>query len=252
MSGHNTPWANCEELSTTAPLEENLRTGLAILWQAYTYATDAGAELWDFALEIDKLYATGLTISDLRWLVAKGFAEHGREMSVYGDSHRSFRPSDGFNFENETCLVLTPNGARLASNILSEPAGGGLSTWPIDLASHVRAKSPSLKPCWDPTRRELSLAGIPVKRFRVPARNQELILSAFEEDGWPIQIDDPLPVSDDIDPRTRLHDAINRLNGHQTNNLLSFHGDGHGTGVSWEHRHSELPQATRESPQTHL
>jgi hypothetical protein len=73
-----------------------------------------------------------------------------------------------------------------------------------------------------------------VKRFRVPAENQELILAAFEEEGWPKHIDDPLPVRDGIDPQTRLHDAINRLNGRQTNRLLCFRGNGNGTGVLWE------------------
>ena len=86
--------------SITVPMDENLRSGLALLWRAYMYAQDARVDLWDFALEIDNLYETGLTISDLRWLVAKGLVEHGRETSVYGDSHRSFHPSEGFNFDN--------------------------------------------------------------------------------------------------------------------------------------------------------
>jgi hypothetical protein len=105
----------------TIPLiNDNLRAGLALLWQAYRYAQDAGADLWDFALECDKLYATELTISDLRWLVAKGFAEHGQETSFYGDPHRSFRPSTGFNFVPTTCFILTPKGAELASRALKD------------------------------------------------------------------------------------------------------------------------------------
>jgi hypothetical protein len=82
----------------------------------------------------------------------------------------------------------------------------------------------------------LSLGGTVVKRFRVPAHNQELILSAFEEEGWPDHIDDPLPVRGDIDPPTRLHDAINRLNGCQVHHLLRFSGNGIGTGVCWQVR----------------
>jgi len=42
------------------------------LWQAYQYGQDPGEDLWDFALESDRLYETELTISDLRWLVANG------------------------------------------------------------------------------------------------------------------------------------------------------------------------------------
>jgi hypothetical protein len=100
-------------------IDDNLRAGLALLWQAYVYARDAGAALWDFALESDRLYETELTISDLRWLVAKGFAEHGQETSFYGDPHRSFRPSRGLNFVPTTCFVLTPEGAEFAGRILA-------------------------------------------------------------------------------------------------------------------------------------
>jgi hypothetical protein len=91
-----------------------------------------------------------------------------------------------------------------------------------------------LNPHWNATRRELFLAGRIVKRFRVPARNQERILSVFEEQGWAEHIHDPLPVTYDIDAPTRLHDAINRLNRCQINPLLRFRGDGRGTGVLWE------------------
>src|SRR5262245_48595904 len=101
-------------LGPAAPLiHKNFRAGLALLWQACWYARDAGADLWDFALEIDRLYETGVTISDLRWLVAKGFAEHGQERSFYGDAHRSFRPGAGLNFVPTTCFVLTPTGAEV-------------------------------------------------------------------------------------------------------------------------------------------
>ncbi len=79
------------------------------------------------------------------------------------------------------------------------------------------------------------LGDMVVKHFRVPAQIQQLILSAFEEEAWPEHIDDPLPGHGDIDPRARLHDAIHRLNGHQTHRLLRFKGNGNGTGVCWEH-----------------
>jgi hypothetical protein len=248
--------------SITVPMDENLRSGLALLWRAYMYAQDARVDLWDFALEIDNLYETGLTISDLRWLVAKGLVEHGRETSVYGDSHRSFHPSEGFNFDNATCLVLTPRGATLANRVSNESAVslqsflfiGTTSIEGSETAAPQSDRLPAteshvapaaLKPHWNPKRRELCLAGTIVKRFRVPAPNQEIILCVFQEEGWPEHIDDPLPVSEGVDSQTRLHDAINRLNGHQTNPMLRFHGNGNGTGVCWELRNSEWPQKAR-------
>jgi hypothetical protein len=106
-----------------APLiDEAFRAGLALLSQAFVYAQDAGAALWDFALENDHLYAIDMTISDLRWLVAKGFVEHGQETSFYGDPHRSFRPGVGFTFVPTTCFVLTPTGAEFASRIVQASA----------------------------------------------------------------------------------------------------------------------------------
>lgn len=229
------------------------RAGLELLRQAYLYAMDAGVDYWDFALEIDRLYEAGLTINDLRWLVAKGFAEHGRETSVYGDTHRSFRRSTGFNFEDSTCVILTACGKAMANRISTGMVRHQQSVRSVDMSpaavpeSDVSQRIPlsqfqtnglnaDAKPHWDAMRRELRIADVVVKRFRVPARNQELILRAFEEENWPPHIDDPLPVSETISPQTRLHDAINRLNRHQTNRLIRFQGNGRGTGISWKLR----------------
>jgi hypothetical protein len=104
------------------PINDNFRAGLALLRQAHLYALDAGAEARNFAVENEQLYATALTISDLRWLVAKGFVEHGQATSNYGDPHRSFRPSVGLNFLPTTCFVLTRKGAEFADRILQETA----------------------------------------------------------------------------------------------------------------------------------
>jgi hypothetical protein len=73
-----------------------------------------------------------------------------------------------------------------------------------------------------------------VKKFRVPAGNQELVLSAFEEEGWPSYIDDPLPMKSEIVPKQRLNNVINRLNGSQLLPILRFHGNGNGEGVGWQ------------------
>jgi hypothetical protein len=107
------------------PIDISFEAGPALLWQAYRYAQNAGAVLWDFALENDKPYETGLTISDLRWLVAKGYAQHGQETSFYGDPHRSFRASAGLNFGPTTCFVLTPEGAEFANMVLKDSAAAG-------------------------------------------------------------------------------------------------------------------------------
>ena len=57
---------------------------------------------------------------------------------------------------------------------------------------------------------------------------------AFEEEDWPVRIDDPLPPRSGLDPKRRLHDSIKSLNRHQKSRVLRFCGDGSGEGVRWE------------------
>lgn len=73
-----------------------------------------------------------------------------------------------------------------------------------------------------------------MKRYRVPARNQELILAAFQEEGWPEFIDDPLSPEPEQDPKRRLQVTIKSLNRNQLAALLRFHGNGNGLQISWE------------------
>lgn len=88
-------------------------------------------------------------------------------------------------------------------------------------------------PQWDHQARILRVGGRIVKRFKRPSPNQEIVLMAFEEEGWPRRIDDPLSPNGEIDPKRRLHDTIKGLNRHQENQLLHFSGDGRGEGVCW-------------------
>jgi hypothetical protein len=118
MTDNNNPVTEASGNKAALQIDANLCAGLALLWKASLYATDAGADPWDFALEIDLLYETGLTISDLRWLVAKGLARHGQETSFYGDPHRTFRLSEGLNFVAASCLILTPHGVEIFSDVL--------------------------------------------------------------------------------------------------------------------------------------
>ena len=91
-------------------------------------------------------------------------------------------------------------------------------------------------PVWNRTSRTLHFGALLVKEFKVPAANQELVLSAFQEEGWPPHIDDPLPPADGIDAKRRLHHAINRLNNNHKHRVLRFFGNGNGRAVRWERR----------------
>ncbi|MDA1013587.1 MAG: hypothetical protein O3A00_03930 [Planctomycetota bacterium] len=88
-------------------------------------------------------------------------------------------------------------------------------------------------PAWDVRRRVLEVDGQVVKSFRVPAIHQEMILSAFEEEGWPRCIFDPIPRNRGVAAERRLSNAISRLNGKQIASLIRFSVNGNGTGFAW-------------------
>ena len=60
------------------------------------------------------------------------------------------------------------------------------------------------------------------------------MLAAFEEEGWPPRIDDPLPPVKGVDPKQRLRDTIRTLNAKQENPLIRFRAAGTGEHVIWE------------------
>jgi hypothetical protein len=69
-----------------------------------------------------------------------------------------------------------------------------------------------IKPVWNKGRREFCFAGVVLKRYRQPAKNQFCVLESFEELRWRAHIDNPLTGGGDVDARDRLHDTIRRLN----------------------------------------
>lgn len=90
------------------------------------------------------------------------------------------------------------------------------------------------RPSWNADLRELTFRGRRIKRFRQLAGNQVPILAAFEEEGWPRRIYDPLPASRVIPARKRLHDTIRGLNArHVSRGVIRFQGDGTGEGIAW-------------------
>jgi hypothetical protein len=108
-----------------------------------------------------------------------------------------------------------------------------------------RSSTIDLVPFWDTYRRELRIGDRVVKRFRRPAKNQETILAAFQEDGWPPRIDSPLSGRSARQAMDRLHDAVKKLN-RQLKPLLRFLSDGLGQGIIWQLRRP--PRRTRIAP----
>src|SRR5262245_14980341 len=65
-----------------------------------------------------------------------------------------------------------------------------------------------IKPHWDERARELWYGDVLVKRYRGPAKNADIILAVFQEEGWPPAIDDPLPSGGSANSRALLKRAI--------------------------------------------
>ena len=239
---------------TDATVPPRIIPGLAVLLQAHNYAEELRRDLWDFAVEVMALRAEGLTNSHLRWLVCKGYLKHARELTVPGESGREFQHTGELTFSKRTCFVLTKFGVETAERVLRELGAND----PLDVRSHSgngqysrltagdgflaaqrilcgeENNASALRPRWDRDRHELRVGDSLVKQFKLPSPNQEAILTAFEEDGWPPRVDDPLPPEPDLDPKRRLHDTIKSLNRRQKKSLMRFMGDGTGEGICWK------------------
>ena len=210
-------------------LARQMPYALAQLAKAHAYACATAAELWQFAVEIDELTALGLTKTDLRWLALSGYVDHACEVTRSEDTTRRFQPRPSLAFTERTCFILTDAGLSL---VRAEQPGPEILRLPDDSAATPTA-GPSV-PRWDRERRTLYVGERIVKQYRQPSANQQAVLAAFEEEGWPYRIDDPLPPRAEQDPKYRLHHTIHRLNSHQQHHLIRFTGDGTGEAVCWQ------------------
>jgi hypothetical protein len=237
---------------STWTADEKRTVALATLLDAHQYAADLQRPIWDFAVEWPQLAAAGLTSNDLRWLLAKGHVELANEIGKCKLSGvRRFRPAPAGAVTRRTCVVMTAAGVAFAAENrrgLSEFCECGRAKWDRPLCpdgSRIGTnfenrngaiendKRPLPVLHWDSVTRQLWFGKDLIKQFKVPAKNQELVLAAFAEEGWPPCIDDPLPPQDGIDAKTRLHDTINRLNRSHKHQRIRFHGNGNGLAVHW-------------------
>src|SRR5262245_1131751 len=131
--------------------------------------------------------------------------------------HRSFGPPDRAVITETSVFVLTAVGAEVARQLQGETVA--VQTLPF----------------YDRDVRELWFEKLLVKALRHRAPDQEILLSAFEEEQWARHIDSPLSPHDfQEDPKHRLRQAVYKLNQHQAHRLIRFFTDGTGEGACWE------------------
>ena len=211
-----------------------------MLFHAASFAAEAKRDIWDFSVERSDLVGKGVSSSDLRWLLTHGYVAHAQEISQVGETCRKFRPLRSLAIPEQACFVLTNKGVQLASqgkqrlNLhLPQPSNGAASLNNETGRSKGAVSHPSI-PHWDATTGVLSFKSQPVKRFRRPAPSQQAILNAYQENGWPPRIDNPISQECERVSSRRLLDAIRALNRHHEQQLIRFSGDGNGDGVLWE------------------
>jgi hypothetical protein len=220
--------------SRVAP-EHGLALAFVLLLQAREYAQRAGRSSWDFAIERSLLLRAGLTINDLRWLVYSGYLECAREATKDNDNTRVFCNGGAVSAitGRNCCFVLTDageayllslrNGTQTLSKIWVGVSSQDTRQTTGDLAAYLSQHSTAASsvrcetggapplPSWDSHRRELYFGGELIKKFKIPSPNQEQILTVFEEENWPVRIDDPLSCLADSDPKQRLRETIRSL-----------------------------------------
>jgi hypothetical protein len=210
-----------------------LQRVIAQLAEAGACARRMGCDPWEFAIELEVLIAEGVMANDLRWLVKKGYIEHAQEVTRARDTIRRFRSCCNLGFSKRTCFVLTAAGALMATGHDSAPISNSSEPSVIRIQQNAQKLDRSV-PSWDCDRRVLCAVGCIVKQYKVPSPSQEAILAAFEEEGWPSAIDDPLPPHAEQDSKRRLRNTIQSLNANQKNSLLRFRGDGSGQRIIWD------------------
>ncbi|MEM1070096.1 MAG: hypothetical protein AAGG48_17825 [Planctomycetota bacterium] len=248
-------------------IPSKLVMGIGELLEAIEYAEDVCCDRWEFAVSLHQLQSLGCNEASLRWLVHKEVLEHALEVTGTSETGRVFCSQGSVTFSPRTCFVLTDDGAEKArqlfanrnethSQVQKKRTTETRSHWlngrsqkeltSMNVAEkgtewESNGKPDGALPKWIHEERTLHLDQRVVKQYKWRAANQEAILSAFQEEGWPRRIDDPLPPQPDQDSKRRLSDTIKGLNRKQQNQLIRFHGDGTGEGIVWERIGCESP-----------
>lgn len=128
--------------------------------------------------------------------------------------------------------LVVPESTALAKPYSQPPAATPTEAEPdTPPADDDEPQAERTAPQWNRDTGELSLGGEVIKRIKNlgQATNITAVLDAFQEEGWLVRIDDPLPGGRNPE---RLKDTIRSLN--ENLSRIKFVGDGSGQGIRWE------------------
>jgi hypothetical protein len=97
----------------------SLRSALAILLKAATYADDVGSGLWEFAVGWETFRDQQVASNDLRWLLRKGYVVGKYETTRPNSTRRRFHSMPIRRYDASACYVLSPCGLDFARLFLS-------------------------------------------------------------------------------------------------------------------------------------
>ena len=103
--------------TVTGDLAAPVRAALAHFAKARHYARNVQCDPWEFAIEIERLASMGVTTSDLRWLVKKGYIEHACEVTRPSDAVRRFKRRQNLAFTAESCFLLADTALSSAEKM---------------------------------------------------------------------------------------------------------------------------------------
>lgn len=230
--------------------ELHLSPGIQLMRNARETAEDLQQDVWQWATEVRELTQSGLSLHDLRWLLSQNLTLHGEELTAPGDERRRFALIHSLALLRRSCFVLTETGYRWAcgspatqtttekesQNHLPIPSDVGFSNPDWVVRNEARKSGPArdaFRPDWDLKQRMLRVGDVVVKRIRLGSDLQELILTSFQELGWPAFMYNPLRAALHPTSQKRLHHAVQNLNRAQRTRLLQFSVSGSGTKICW-------------------
>jgi hypothetical protein len=199
---------------------DEYRAILGLLQRAAALADRRNCDRWELAVELQQLQLAGATITDLRALLLDGVIEAAVETTSPKSKHRQFRKANSLAIPQGACFVISKQAVNSEATLMPSKI---LLFTPTNQNQH---------PHWNKQSQILSFGSEVIKQLRRPSTSQLTILNAFEEEDWAHCIDDPLRPKEGVDPKMRLHSAINNLNRGLVP-VIHFHSNGNGRGICW-------------------
>lgn len=182
--------------------------GLLRLLEARVEADAAAQDVWQFAVPIDVLRNhSGLTLPDIRWLVARGLAAYGIE-TTRGGRRRTFRRHAVLSVSGRACFVATDQGLKIARHACS-PLNGN-------------SARDAGKPSWDAATGDLTIGGKLVKHLRESATAQRAILDACHAAFWGNPVASPFAAMPVRERSRYLRRLLYELNQHHQERVMHF------------------------------